>query len=131
MADNREIRVVTNGGSHNVEARCLWSGPDLVVIVSGGPAPHVGAVAAASPRPSLADPEVTSSDASVICFPGHKEDQLARDLAKTLAARLEVRVVVCAGIHWDSLNAGEIGLVLQNASSLPRLIIESLENTHN
>ncbi len=127
MADNREIWVVTKGESYNVEARCLWSGPDLVVIVNGGPAPHVGAVAAASPRPSLADPDVTSSDASVICFPGHKEDMLARDLAKTLAAYLGVRVVVCAGIHWDSLNAGDLAQVLHNAASLPRLIIESLE----
>lgn len=127
MDVGREITVITRGEAFNVTARCLWSGPDLIVIVSGGTAPHVGAVAAATPRPSLADHESTSSDASVICFSGHKEDQVARDLAKLLAAHLEARVVVCAGMHWDDLGADGLAQVLNNTSSLPRLIVEALK----
>lgn len=127
MDVGREFRVCTRGEAFNVEARCLWAGPDLIVIVTGGPAPHVGAVAAASPRPSLADPEATSSDASVLCFTGHKEDQVARDIAKTLASRLGVRVVVCAGMHWEGIDPDNLSQVLSNVASLPRLIFEELE----
>ena len=62
--------------------------------------PHsIGAVAAAQPRPSLADPMRTSATASVFAYVGHKEDDLAKHAAETLAAALGTRVVVSAGIH--------------------------------
>jgi hypothetical protein len=54
------------------------SGDDVVVVLGGGERPHIGALAVAIPRPSLADPEQTSSTSSVITLLGHKDDELYR-----------------------------------------------------
>ncbi|WP_449246151.1 prenylated flavin chaperone LpdD [Desulfarculus baarsii] len=120
------IEACSNGPSHNLRARCLLAGPDLVVVVDGGDSPHVGAVAMASPRPSLRPGGGTSADVSVLCRAGHKEDDLARQLAKALAAALDRQVVVCAGMHWDGLDQVGLALVMQNAAALPALIVAAL-----
>lgn len=110
----------------NLTARWLRAGPDLLVLVTGGQAPHIGAVAAATPRPSLADPERTSATASVLCFLGHKEDELAKGLAEFLAGRLGARVVVAAGAHWEGLTPAQIETVRRNAARLGELLLEAL-----
>ncbi len=97
-------------------------GPDLLVAIWGGEKPHIGAVAAAQPRPSLKDPAVTSATASVICFVGHKEDDLAKRAAEALAAAIEGRTVVTAGVHWDNLSEEGIGQVIQNTAELIKMI---------
>ena len=73
-----KIAAKSSGPDHNIRAEALWIGPDLLVYIWGGEAPHIGAVAMAQPRPSLADPAKTSSTASVFTYVGHKEDALAK-----------------------------------------------------
>ncbi|MBW1682823.1 MAG: hypothetical protein JRJ83_15600 [Deltaproteobacteria bacterium] len=97
-----EFVVRTEQGRYDLEASVRTIGQDLLVAVWGGEKPHIGAVSAAQPRPSLKDPARTSSSASVICFLGHKEDELTRRAALRLSAALNTRVVVTAGIHWDA-----------------------------
>jgi hypothetical protein len=72
-----EFTLKTETGGYDLTANVRRIGPDLLVAIWGGEAPHIGAVAAAQPRPSLRNPAVTSASASVICYPGHKEDDLA------------------------------------------------------
>jgi hypothetical protein len=79
--------------------RCLRMGEDLCLLLSGGEEEHIGAVAAAQPRPSRADPAKTSATASVIALPGHQEDILVRELALLAASTLNVAVCVVCGIH--------------------------------
>lgn len=110
----------------NLEARWLWAGADLLVLVTGGQRPHLGAVAMAAPRPSLADPETTSATTSVFCYPGHKEDELAKALAQRLAAGLGVKVTVAAGAHWDHLTGEDIAQVRANALALGDLLLVAL-----
>ncbi|MFZ5587843.1 MAG: hypothetical protein ACOZHQ_18145 [Thermodesulfobacteriota bacterium] len=109
-----------------LSARWLWCGEDLLVAVEGGEKPHIGAVAMATPRPSLADPARSSATASVFCYLGHKEDGLAKDLAEALAAALNVRVVVTAGAHWDGLGPQEIAQVEASARDLGRRLLAAL-----
>ncbi len=110
----------------NLEARWLWAGADLLVLVTGGQRPHLGAVAMAAPRPSLADPGTTSATASVFCYPGHKEDELAKALALRLASDLNVKVTVAAGAHWDGLGPDDIAQVRANALALGELLLAAL-----
>lgn len=110
----------------NLDARWLWAGEDLLVLVTGGQRPHLGAVAMAAPRPSLADPETTSATASVFCYPGHKEDELAKALALRLASGLGVKVTVAAGAHWDDLSGDDIAQVRANALELEDLLLPAL-----
>jgi hypothetical protein len=83
-----KITAKSSGPDHNIRAEALWIGPDLLVYIWGGDAPHIGAVAMAQPRPSLADPKVTSSTASVFTYVGHKEDDLAKWAAEKISAAL-------------------------------------------
>jgi len=91
--------LATNAAGFPLRLHWLRMGEDLCLTLSGGEQEHIGAVAVAQPRPSLADPTRTSATASVITLPGHKEDMLARELALKVAATLNVAACVVCGIH--------------------------------
>ncbi len=88
MSSMERIHLDGGRGRYALHAEALRLGPDVQVTIGGGGAPHVGAVAAASPRPSGIDPAKLGATASVLTFLGHKEDELAREMALYLAARL-------------------------------------------
>ncbi|MCP4694474.1 MAG: hypothetical protein GY859_40975 [Desulfobacterales bacterium] len=121
-----EFTVRTDTGAYDLEAGARWIGDDLLVAVWGGEKPHIGAAAAAQSRPSLRDPEVVSATASVICFPAHKEDELAKAAAEVLAAAIDARVVVTAGIHWDNISREGIEKVIRNSEIIVDLLLEKL-----
>ena len=120
----REFTVQTEEDAYNLSASVRLIGEDVLVAIWGGEKPHIGAVAVAQPRPSLKDPAVTSSSASVICLVGHKEDELAKAAAEILAAALKTQVVVTAGIHWDNLTPEAIQRVVRNSQILVDKILE-------
>lgn len=124
----RKISLATSQPAYNLQAEAVWIGPDLLVYIWGGSAPHIGAVAMAQPRPSLADSNRTSATASVFTYVGHKEDQLAKEAAEALAAVLEAKVVVAAGIHWDNLDQAAIEQVVANSRTLIALLTEQLKD---
>jgi hypothetical protein len=126
----KEFIVKTEEDSYNLTASVRLIGADVLVAIWGGEKPHIGAVAVAQPRPSLKDPDVTSASASVICLVGHKEDELAKAAAEILAAALNTRVVVTAGIHWDNLDPQGIQRIIQNSEILVDMILTRIvENT--
>ena len=121
---NQEFTINTEEDAYNLSASIRLIGEDVLVAIWGGEKPHIGAVAVAQPRPSLRDPEVTSSSASVFCRVGHKEDELAKASAEILAAALETYVVVTAGIHWDNLAPEAIRQIVSNSEILVDMILE-------
>ncbi len=119
-----EFTLKTDTGAYDLTASVRWIGPDLLIAIWGGEKPHIGAVAVSQPRPSLKDPEVTSATTSVICYVGHKEDELVKAASEVLAATLNTRVVVTAGIHWDNLDPQGIRRIIQNSEVLVDMILE-------
>ena len=119
-----EFTIKTDTGAYDLTASVRWIGPDLLIAIWGGEKPHIGAVAVAQPRPSLKDPEVTSATTSVICYVGHKEDELVKAASEILAATLNTRVVVTAGIHWDNLDPQGIRRIIQNSEVIVDKILE-------
>lgn len=119
-----EFTIETDTGAYDLMASVRSIGPDLLVAIWGGEKPHIGAVAVAQPRPSLKDPAVTSATASVFCFVGHKEDELAKASAEILASALNTPVVVAAGIHWDNLEEEAILRIIKNSEILVDMILE-------
>jgi hypothetical protein len=101
-------------------------GDDLCVALSGGDRAHVGAVAISQPRPSLADPAVTSATTSVIAVLGHKEDMLARLVAAKLASALGVVVTVSCGIHVDAATAADIEAIGSLAMDMAENLIAEI-----
>ncbi len=122
-----EFHLATNQGEYDIKAHIRSIGEDLLVAISGGEKPHIGAVAVAQPRPSLKDPRVTSATASVFCYVGHKEDDLAKHAAEKLAASFNTRVVVTAGIHWDNLSEEGIQKVIRHSRLLLDLVVDRIE----
>ena len=121
-----EVKVKTKTGSFDIEAGVRQIGDDLLVAIWGGEKPHIGAVAVAQSRPSLKNPEDMSATASGICFPAHKEDELAKAVSEVLAAVLDTRVVVTAGIHWDNISEDGIRKVISNSKILVDLILKEV-----
>lgn len=123
----RRITMRNGRGEYQLYAEAVWIGADLLVYIWGGDRPHIGAVAAAQPRPSLKDPTVTSATASVLAYVGHKEDMLAKTGAEALSAALETRVVVTAGLHWDHIDEAGIKEVMALSQDLIRKLISKLK----
>ncbi len=121
-----EFIINTNEGEYDLSASVRQIGQDYLVAIWGGDKPHIGAVAMAQPRPSLRDPEVTSSTASVFAYVGHKEDELAKAAADIIAATLKTNVVVAAGIHWDNLPPEGIQRVIRNSEILVDMILAKI-----
>ncbi len=123
-----EFNTNTNEGEYDLSAGVRLIGDDILVAIWGGEKPHIGAVAAAQPRPSLKDPNVMSSSASVICYLGHKDDNLAKEAAETLAAAFNTNVVVTAGIHWDDLSQEDIRRIKKNSEILLNSVLRRIRS---
>jgi len=122
-----ETLFSTDGEPYALKASAKWIGKDLLVAIWGGERPHIGSVALAQPRPSLKNPENRSATASVLCVLGHKEDDLVKKASEFLAAALDVRVVVTAGVHWDDLDEEGIQTVIQKSGALVKRISEVMK----
>ncbi len=120
------VVVRTAGQDLVVEAEAVWIGRDLLVWIWGGERPHIGAIAAAQPRPSLRDPTRTSATASVLTFLGHKEDGVVKMASERLAAALGTHVVVTAGIHWDGLSTENIATIKARCIEVVDRLLEEL-----
>lgn len=81
----------------------------------------------AQPRPSIADPEITSSTSSILTLLGHKEDTVVKMVSEKLSSRLNKTVVVSAGIHWDHIDQSAIAEVLDNCLLLVEKIADVVE----
>lgn len=88
-------------------------GEDFNISILGGDKPHIGAVALAIPRSSLANSEEVSATASLLTVIGHKEDEVVLPVAKKIAKSLNSIVVVSCGIHKDDITISEIKMVMK------------------
>ena len=120
-----EFRVKTDKEAYNLEAFVKKIGQDFLVAIWGG-RPHIGAVAVAQPRPSLKDQSLRSATASVFCYPGHKDDIVAKEAAVKISSALNTNVTVTAGIHWDDIDEEGIKAVIKNSRQLITMIIEEI-----
>ncbi len=112
---------------YQVEALVVQVGTDWVVVVGGSQRYHTGAVAVGTAHPALKDPTHVESTASVITVTGHKEDQLARQAALTLAKQWQAAVTVTVGIHMDQAAPGDIERLVHHFHQL----IEDIAGTVN
>lgn len=96
------------------------SGGDLAVILRGGQA-HVGAIA-------MAD----GHSAEMLERAGHRDGQVALDVAQTLARGLGCTVAASCGIHYDGISSAEIAAVLEMAHGLAEeLLMREAENAEH
>jgi gallate decarboxylase subunit D len=102
------IELSRSRGRVAVRLTAARLGADLALTISGGDRPHIGAVAVSQPRPSLLGGGGTSTTTSVIALLGHKEDELARQVAARVALATAGTVCVACGIHLEAISAAEL-----------------------
>jgi gallate decarboxylase subunit D len=112
-------------GRFELRAHVTIMGNDILVVLLGGSA-HIGAVAMAEPRPSLADPRKAGATSSVYTYVGHKEDMIAKTMAEKLAKDLNRKAVVVAGIHWDNLKEEEIAMIVNMCPEITEDVMNRL-----
>lgn len=93
--------------------RTIAAGRDYVLLVTGGEA-HIGAAAVAYPAAT------GGVSTEIISLPGHKEAELARELAGLACRRLGRTVTVIAGIHIDRATSEEIHMIVLQTRKLVR-----------
>ena len=123
------LLVQTSAETFKVFAEARFIGEDVYVCIWGGDKPHIGAVAAAQPRASLADAKKRSATASVLTYLGHKEDEIVKPAAEQLSAVLDTNVVVTAGIHWDNLGLQDIQTVIKRSAEIIDVLKATLTET--
>ncbi len=114
------IRVEDSESSRWLEARVEIVGDDLVVAVGGGERPHVGVVVLAQPVASR------GASLSVLTIPPHKEEPIARGIAKRLATELGRVAAVTAGVHDDNIDAEGIACYLRLGEELAEELVNAL-----
>ena len=122
----KQIKLSHQKGRFKIRANAILVGEDLIVTIWGGTRPHIGAVAMAVPRPSLRDPDVTSSTSSVLTRMGHKEDEIVKRVSERLSSELGMVVVVSAGIHWDDITDGGIEIIRSACDGLTFKLIQRI-----
>jgi gallate decarboxylase subunit D len=130
MDENLSFFRLEEGG-YLVEAMLQRLGCDFLVSLWVGVA-HIGAVAMAQSRPSIADTSRLSATASVFCYVGHKEDEVVKEVSELMASALGAKVVVVAGLHWDDLDPMGIEKIRANVRALVQeiLISEHIRVSH-
>jgi gallate decarboxylase subunit D len=115
-------------GFYETKLTCEYSllGNDLLLVIYGGTHPHIGAVALGIPRESLMDSNAHSASVSILTLTGHKDDEIAREIARSTAASLRRVVTVIVGIHLDQATEAQIQSFIINARSLAQLIVEKV-----
>ena len=119
-----KFRLAVGKGRTKLWAEVTQLGKDLCILIHGGEA-HIGSIAVAIPRPSLADANKISSTTSVYNLTGHKDDLLSQPLAREIAAQTNRVVTVIAGFHLEQISEDEIKGVLSNLKTIKKLIINT------
>jgi hypothetical protein len=121
-----EVRAVAGEGRWRVEARAFGTAEGIVVLLTGGERPHVGAVVLSLPRPSRAAPGRLSCTSTVLPLLGHKDDLVARPLAEELAVACGQPVVVVAGVHVNEATEEDIARLVANCRAAGAALVREL-----
>lgn len=116
------VTLTASRGRVALRMTCVAMGRDLAVSLAGGDREHIGAVALGLPRP-----KGDGATTSVLAVLGHREDDLARNLATRLASRLGVAVCVACGIHVDGISREELAAVLELSAELADRLVSQVE----
>ena len=123
--------VLVGSSPFRVEGKAVWCGQDLSVVIIGGTRPHIGAVAIATARASLAEATERSATASVLCVPGHQDDLPAREAALRLAKATGHTVSVAVGLHVDGAGNLEISRLMEHFQRVLSELEQQLRVRHN
>ena len=110
-------------GKYAVEAKAEPAGPDMTIRITGGTAPHVGAVALAQ-----YEPERKSATVNALAAYTHRDDYAASMFAKEASRRFGCNAAATAGIHIDGASAEELNMLRNNIQKCCEGLMRALED---
>lgn len=122
----KTIQESVGEGRYEIQICAVPCGEDLSVTITGGTAPHVGAVAIGIGRLPDARPMQYSATVSSVAVPDHKDDVVARMAAKMLADATHGNVTVSCGIHIDNATGEELELLQENVKKALQILMERI-----
>ncbi|MFW9946583.1 MAG: hypothetical protein ACFFBZ_12970 [Promethearchaeota archaeon] len=93
-----------------VDLNSFEMGDGLVLMLTGGNKPHIGAVA-------LAIPYKQTSSASLLSVYGHKDGEIAKPIAEKVSKVIRKTIVVIVGIHLDNATKEDIQQFINNSNN--------------
>jgi len=117
IRDKKPQIVLQGEGRTSVCLELREFGRDLILYIGGG-AFHAGAVAVSHLGGFGGEPATES-----ITTPGHKEEPMAREAARTLAVASGRTCVVIAGIHQDDVTRAEIDAIVANVTRAVEVMV--------
>lgn len=99
-----------------IRAELTFLDEGVHVLLTGGCLSHIGSVTVAE----------AGGTEQTIDLPGHREAEVSRLWAASLAARLRCRVAVTCGIHYDGLTRQQLKIVLEGLDALLRQVEAAL-----
>ena len=112
------VELVQGEGRYEVRLRALATGGNgLVVFITGGERPHLGGTALAALPPEGCG-DLSHCDTWDITLPGHKDKELARELARKICMAVEEPISVNVGIHADQASGEDIRYFCRQAEEL-------------
>ncbi len=126
--NNKNIQLTINENTkHEINLVAQFCGEDLSVAIFGGDKPHIGAVAIAVANIDGYNRKY-SPTISCISVLDHKDEEVARFVAKELSTLLNSQVVVTAGIHVDNATLNDINIIMENTRNITEKLISALNN---
>ncbi len=92
-----------------IQANLLYVGEDILVIISGGDKPHIGAAVLTN-----------QNQFQSISFKAHKDDIALAIIANELKKYTDKNICVMGGIHVDNITQKEIKQVLKMSKKLAK-----------
>lgn len=103
-----------------ITATLSRAGPDWLVKITGGCAPHIGSI-------SVGYWKSGSVTIQKILLPEHRDDVVSDLFAKTLARRLRASVTVVCGIHYDFPSKEDLAQIVSCAKELLEDILRDMD----
>lgn len=118
----QKIIKVDENTKYELTATIQKCGEDLSICIFGGDRPHIGAVALGVGNIHGLDLKY-SPTVSSISVVDHKDDEIARKVAKEVAKKLKIQVVVSVGIHIENAKIDDIVIIEKNIEKLLKSIL--------
>lgn len=103
-----------------------FCGKDINVSVFGGDSPHIGAVALAVANIDGYSRKY-SPTVSVLNVMDHKDDEIAKIIAKDLSKEFNIQVVAVVGIHINDIKESEFEEIFLNITEMLQSIKDEIE----
>jgi gallate decarboxylase subunit D len=123
MMDSYQVSVAPQT-LYGIELTAVVCSTDYCVTICGGSRYHVGATALGYARAGGDCLPGTSATVSVLCAPGHRDDEVARWAARYLATELGCNVSVTAGVHIDGATVDDIQILLANCKDACKRLLQ-------